>query len=136
MKEWLGTYEVVPDASRKIIMPLKFREVLPNDLLMAGLPEGFLIVCDPEFRKEALIEAPGATFEILALDSQGRLTIPSVFLGHANLDDGQSGWAMWFPNRVEIWEKTRWDLYLENIEMDKRLTHLRQEFVGDPFLRN
>ena len=134
MNEWLGTYEVVPDERGRMILPVKFREILPSDLLISGLPEGFLVVCDPKLQKEALIEVPDSSFRIINVDSQGRLTIPRVFLGHANLDDGQLGWAMWFPNRVEIWEKNRWDLYLEELGVDRKLTRLREEFM--PFIRN
>ena len=132
MNEWLGIYEVAPDKKGRVTLPVKFRSSLPNDLLISGLPKGFLIVCDPKLQKEALIEVPESAFEILTLDSQGRLTIPPVLLGCASLDDRQSGWAMWFPNRVEIWEKNRWDEYIEELAVDIRFTRLREEFM--PFI--
>lgn len=134
MNEWLGIYDVVPDEEGRVTIPAKFRSHLPGDLLVSDLPEGFLIVCDPKLQEEALVEVYRPTFEILTLDSRGRLTIPPVFLDHASLDDGQSGLAMWYPNRVEIWEKNRWDSYLEKLGLDKRLTHLIAEFA--PIIRN
>ena len=113
MNEHLGTYEIVADSKNRLKLPLKFREHLPSELLVAGLPLGFLIVCDPDLRWEALREVPDQEGELLRLDAFGRLPMSQNLLALANLDDGQKGWAMWFSDRVEIWEKIRWENYFE-----------------------
>lgn len=115
MHEWLGTYEVIADYKGRITLPEEFRRQLPKELLTSGLLEGCLAVCDPIYERIVLAEAFNQPVTTLRLDSFGRINIPPPLLSHANLDDGQTGWAMWFPDRVEIWEKARWDEYAEEL---------------------
>lgn len=136
MSEWLGIYEIVVNEKNQVTLPKRFREQLPGELLVGPFPEGFLIACDPKFKEDAFWEVPETEGELFGVDGDGRLLLPQTLLVHANLDDGQAGWVMWFPKRVEIWEKGRWNGYLEGLGTDLRQIHLRREFIGDPFLRN
>lgn len=127
---FLGTYTPRLDDKGRLILPAKFREQLEAGVVVTRGQERCLYVFPvAEFERlaEQLRQAPvtskqardylrvflsGASDE--QLDKQGRVTIPPLLRGYAGLDRDCA--VIGAGQRVEIWESTAWDTYLQQQE--------------------
>ena len=127
---FLGTHTPRLDDKGRLFLPAKFRERLAGGLVVTRGQERCLYVFPmDEFGKvaETMRAAPltnkpardylrvflsGASDEIP--DKQGRLTIPSALRQYAGLTRDCT--VIGAGSRVELWDTTAWDSYLESNE--------------------
>lgn len=130
MSELLGVYDVCADERYRIIVPSRFRQALGREVSILGLDEGCLALCKSA-DEHGISNGSKIRYitQNVAIENNGAIYIPQILLEHARLDDGQKGLAIWFPNRAEIWEKGKWENYFKGLELDKKLTLLREKIT-------
>lgn len=124
---FLGTYTPRLDDKGRLILPAKFRAQLASGLVVTRGQERCLFVFPvDEFRRmhDQIRQAPvtskqardylrvflsGAHDEVP--DKQGRLSIPAALRSYAGLDRDVA--VIGAGTRVEIWDATAWETYLE-----------------------
>jgi MraZ protein len=124
---FLGTYTPRLDDKGRLILPAKFRPALAGGLVMTKGQERCLFVMPvDEFRRmhDGLRQAPvthkqardylrvflsGASDELP--DRQGRISVPPMLRRYAGLDRDVA--VIGAGSRVEIWDLTAWETYLE-----------------------
>lgn len=124
---FLGTYTPRLDDKGRLILPAKFRgQLAPGLVVTRGQERCLFVFPTSEFRRihEQIRTAPltskqvrdylrvflsGAHDEIP--DKQGRLSIPSALRSYAGLDRDVA--VIGAGTRVEIWDASAWDAYLE-----------------------
>lgn len=127
---FLGTYEPKLDAKGRIILPAKFRDQLQGGLVMTRGQEHCIYVfpiADFMELQKTLAQAPLTSKEARSYirvllsgavddvpDKQGRITIPSRLRTYAGLDRDLT--VIGTGNRVEIWDTSAWDTYLNTQE--------------------
>lgn len=127
---FLGTHNPRLDEKNRVILPAKFREGLAEGIVITKGQERCLYVFpQTEFTRiaEALQQAPMSSKTARAYsrvffasahdetpDKQGRITIPARLREYAGLDRDLA--VIGASNRVEIWNTTTWDDYLEASE--------------------
>ncbi|MDY5151428.1 division/cell wall cluster transcriptional repressor MraZ [Actinotignum urinale] len=127
---FLGTYEPKLDAKGRIILPAKFRDQLQGGLVMTRGQEHCIYVfpiADFMELQKTLAQAPLTSKEARSYirvllsgavddvpDKQGRITIPSRLRTYAGLDRDLT--VIGIGNRVEIWDTSAWDTYLNTQE--------------------
>ena len=127
---FLGTYTPRLDEKGRLILPAKYRDELANGLVLTrGQERCIYVFSQREFEKqhEQMSQAPissrqardyarvflsGASDELP--DKQGRVTIPAMLRSYAGLDREVT--VIGAGNRVEIWDSTSWNSYLEEQE--------------------
>ena len=125
-----GEYRHAIDKKGRIIIPVKFREVLKklnknNFIVTRGLEKSLFIFSQGEwelqtekFRSLSLGEgAPRAFKRILfssayrcSLDKQGRINLPPSLIRYANIK--REVVIVGVYNRIEIWDRARWKDYV------------------------
>lgn len=124
---FLGTYKPRLDEKGRLILPAKFRnQFAPGLVLTRGQERCLFLLPLDEFRRmyEHLRQAPvtsrqardymrvflsGASDEMP--DKQGRISIPAALREYAGLDRDIA--VIGTGSRVEIWDASTWDTYLE-----------------------
>lgn len=124
---FLGTYEPRLDAKGRLILPAKFRDQLAGGLVMTRGQERCLYVfpaaefermytelrraplSSKEARNYIRVMLSGAADDIP--DKQGRIVIPQTLRSYADLDRDLA--VIGAGSRVEIWNATAWQDYLE-----------------------
>jgi len=127
---FLGTHTPRLDDKGRLFLPAKFRDRLAGGLVVTrGQERCLFIYPKDEFVRlaETMGGAPvtsksvrdyqrvflsGASDEIP--DKQGRLTVPSVLREYAGLTRDCT--VIGAGSRVELWDTTAWDAYLESTE--------------------
>ena len=127
---FLGTHAPRLDDKGRMILPAKFRDELKEGVVVTRGQERCLYVFPvAEFARlaEQLRQAPvtskqardylrvflsGASDE--AVDGQGRITIPAALRSYAGLNRECA--VIGAGQRVEIWDATAWDQYLQEQE--------------------
>lgn len=127
---FLGTYTPRLDEKGRLILPAKYRDELSNGLVLTrGQERCIYVFSQREFEKlhEQISQAPltsrqardyarvflsGASDEMP--DKQGRVTIPAALRTYAGLDREVT--VIGAGTRVEIWDTTAWNSYLEEQE--------------------
>jgi MraZ protein len=127
---FLGTHSPRLDDKGRLILPAKFREQLEEGVVVTRGQERCLYVFPlAEFARiaEQLRQAPvtskqardylrvflsGASDE--SVDRQGRMTIPTALRTYAGLTRDCA--VIGAGTRVEIWDATAWDSYLNEQE--------------------
>lgn len=127
---FLGTHSPRLDDKGRLFLPAKFRSQLADGLVVTRGQERCLYVFDmAEFMRlaEQMRSTPvtskaardylrvflsGASDE--APDKQGRITIPPGLRQYAGLD--RECTVIGAGSRVEIWDATAWDTYLQATE--------------------
>ena len=127
---FLGTHQPRLDDKGRLILPAKFREQLVEGVVITKGQEHCLYVWPrDEFERftEALGSAPitakhvrdfgrvlfaSASDEVP--DRQGRITVPGPLREYAGLD--RDCVVIGANTRVEIWDATAWDAYLNDRE--------------------
>ena len=127
---FLGTHTPRLDEKGRLFLPAKFRDRLAGGLVVTRGQERCLYVFPmDEFAKltQKFQEAPtsskaardylrvflsGASDEIP--DKQGRVTVPAALRAYAGLD--RECTVIGAGSRVEVWDTTAWNAYLESTE--------------------
>src|SRR3972149_2245934 len=126
----IGQYEGKIGAKGRIAFPKKFRTILGDRLIVTLGYENSLIVVSEENWKSLLEGTEGKPFiqsetretqrfllggaSNVELDSKGRFILPSYLRGFAEIENEVV--FLGLSRYVEIWDKTRWLEYRENLE--------------------
>lgn len=120
----IGSYISVLGDKRRTAIPKKFLAELGENPIVAKWYDGCLILVSSEFWERILSRLTegtiglklgvrdierfilGSAFEIQP-DDQGRIIIPEILAGYANLDKDLV--FVGLINRIEIWDKGIWD---------------------------
>lgn len=120
---FLGKTACKLDAKGRLIVYSKFREQInEQSLIVSRIHDDHLILLleselssviekieaedRPRKEKEDILRFLCGNSEYVNMDSQGRITIPKIFIEHAQLSNNvvQVG----KENKIEIWDETRW----------------------------
>ena len=137
---FMSEYTHSIDTKGRVIVPAKFRESLGNEFVITQGLDGCLFVFPneewnafeeklkslPMSNKDArkfvrFFLAGAATVE---LDKQGRILIPTVLREFAGLEKDVV--VVGVGNRVEIWDKSRWDEATTFSDMDEIAEHMSE----------
>lgn len=125
----LGEYQHSIDAKGRVILPAKFREEIgDNCIATKGLEKCLFVypkqewnVLESKLKQLPLAKAEARAFvrfffsgaAELECDKQGRVLVPSNLREHAALDKDIV--IIGVLNRIEIWDKTTWEDYNNQI---------------------
>lgn len=120
-----GAYEHSVDDKGRTVIPAKFRQQLGETFVMTRGLHGCLWVFSerawPEIQQKltprGLLDERGLKLERYFLgaacecapDKQGRVAIPQILMAHAGIKSNQDVWVVGLTDKVEIWDKLRWD---------------------------
>lgn len=129
---FIGEYTHSIDNKGRVIMPSKFREGLGEKFYVTKGMEGCVFVYDQEEWKrleektrqlkltskkvrqfERIFYAPARDVEF---DKQGRFVIPQNLREYAGITNEAT--IIGVSSRIEIWDKTRYEDYMDSPEMD------------------
>ncbi|MCQ2549483.1 MAG: division/cell wall cluster transcriptional repressor MraZ [Lachnospiraceae bacterium] len=132
-KEFYGEYNHTVDAKGRVIIPAKFRELLGNEFMVTKGLDGCLFVYDEEewnafanklkalpvnnanARKLVRFFMAGAAN--VEVDKNGRILLPASLREFAGLEKDVV--VAGLNNRVEIWDKERYDMKCTYDDMDE-----------------
>jgi MraZ protein len=141
-----GTYERTLDDKLRLAMPKPLRESLADEKQLiltpgtdgslslfpqsafAGLAEQLAARSPSGQEVRAFSRLLYAQSHTVELDSQGRLRLPAELAKLANLDGDVV--LLGVGDRVELWNKTRWDAYLT--ELQPRYDELAESALSQP----
>ena len=125
---FMGEYDHSIDPKGRLIIPLKFRELLGDEIVITrGFEDCLFVYSKEEWAnmeekfKSAPLSAPEARFFLrfffagaceVEIDKQGRALIPQKLREFAGLDKDVV--LAGVITRVEIWSKSRWDSAAES----------------------
>ena len=137
---FMSEYNHSIDAKGRVIVPVKFRESLGNEFVVTqGLDGCFFVFPNEEWNtfEEKLKSLPmsnkdarkfvrfflagAATVE---LDKQGRILLPPMLREFAALEKDVV--VVGVGNRVEIWDKNRWEESTSFDNMDEIAEHMSE----------
>jgi len=120
-----GAYEHSVDDKGRTVIPARFRQKLGEKFVMTRGLHGCLWVFSerswPEIQQKltpkGLLDERGLKLERYFLgaacecvpDRQGRVAIPQILMAHAGIKTNQDVWVVGLTDKVEIWDKLRWD---------------------------
>ena len=135
---FISEYNHSIDAKGRVIVPAKFREALGDEFVITQGLDGCLFVFpNDEWTKfeEKLKTLPMANKDarkfvrfflagaaLVEVDKQGRILIPPVLRTFAGLEKDVA--VVGVGNRVEIWDKARWDESTTFDDMDEVAEHM------------
>jgi len=120
-----GAYEHSVDDKGRTVIPARFRQKLGEKFVMTRGLHGCLWVFSdrawPEIQQKliprSLLDERGLKLERYFLgaacectpDRQGRVAIPQILMAHAGIKSNQGVWVVGLTDKIEIWDKSRWD---------------------------
>ncbi len=120
-----GAYEHSVDDKGRTVIPARFRQKLGEKFVMTRGLHGCLWVFSerawPEIQQKliprSLLDERGLKLERYFLgaacectpDRQGRVAIPQILMTHAGIGSNQGVWVVGLTDKIEIWDKSRWD---------------------------
>lgn len=129
-----GAYEHSVDEKGRTVIPARFRQKLGEKFVMTRGMHGCLWVFPertwPEIQQKltpkGLLDERGLKLERYFLgaacecapDRQGRVAIPQILLNHAGIKANQDVWVIGLTDKVEIWDKSRWDTFNDSLTDD------------------
>lgn len=135
---FISEYNHSIDTKGRVIVPAKFREALGEEFVITQGLDGCLFVFpNDEWTKfeEKLKTLPMANKDarkfvrfflagaaLVEVDKQGRILIPPVLRTFAGLEKDVA--VVGVGNRVEIWDKARWDESTTFDDMDEVAEHM------------
>lgn len=137
---FMGEYSHSIDAKGRLIMPAKFREQLGKEFVVTKGLDGCLFVypltewrtIEEKFREVPLTTKDARKFSRFffagaascELDNQGRVLLPAVLRGFAELD--KEVVLVGVLNRIEIWDKDKWEDTSSYDDMDEIAEHMAE----------
>ena len=135
---FIGEYNHTVDTKGRLIVPAKFREELGEEFVVTKGLDGCLFVysnsewknIEEKFRNTPLTAKDVRKFSIFffagaatcELDKQGRILIPAVLREYAGLKKDVVLAGVY--NKVEIWDKERWDESQNDSDMEDIAEHM------------
>lgn len=135
---FMGEYNHTLDAKGRLIVPSKFREQLGDEFVVTKGLDGCLFVyplsewskIEEKFRDIPLTTKDARKFARFffagaascELDKQGRALIPNVLREYASI--GKEVVSVGVLNRVEIWDKDKWQENNSYDDMDEIAEHM------------
>lgn len=129
-----GAYEHSVDDKGRTVIPARFRQKLGEKFVMTRGLHGCLWVFSerawPDVQQKltpkSLLDERGLKLERYFLgaacecipDRQGRVAIPQILMNHAGIMDGENVWLVGLTDKVEIWNKSRWDEFNNSLTDD------------------
>ena len=126
-----GAYEHSVDNKGRTVIPAKFRTRLGETFVMTRGLHGCLWIFPgklwPEIQKslvpKLLLDARRIKLERYFVgsavestpDRQGRVGIPPLLLAHADIKPESDIWIVGLSDKVEIWNRTRWEQFNESM---------------------
>ena len=120
-----GAYEHSVDGKGRTVIPARFRAKLGERFVITRGMHGCLWVFSergwPDVQEKlvcrSLLDQRGIRLERYFLgaacecapDKQGRVAIPQMLMEHAGIKGGDSVWIVGLTDKLEIWNKSRWD---------------------------
>ena len=137
-----GAYEHSIDEKGRTVIPARFRAQLGETFVMTKGVHGCLWVFSeqdwPQVQHKlvprSFLDERGIKLERYFLgaacectpDRQGRVSIPQMLMDHAGIRTGDSVWVVGLTDKVEIWNKSRWDEFNAGLT-DRIITDLGME---------
>lgn len=139
-----GEYQYAVDDKGRVIVPPAFREFVEDGMVITRGMEGCLYVfpltswqrietrltelplTDPDARNFVRFFYSGASKA--KTDSAGRVTLPATLRMFAQVDGNVV--VAGAPNRLEIWNETRWLENLSKVQTQPPAPELLRELVG------
>ena len=135
---FMGEYSHSIDTKGRLIMPAKYREQLGSEFVVTKGLDGCLFVYPQEewqsietkFREVPWTTKDARKFSRfffagaanLELDKQGRILLPAVLREFAGLEKDVV--LVGVLNRIEIWDKTKWEETSGYDDMDEIAEHM------------
>jgi len=136
----MGEYSHTIDTKGRVIVPSKFRESLGEvfivtkglDGCLFGYPESEWKTIEEKFRNIPLTTKDARKFSRFffagacdcEFDKQGRILLPQVLREHADLKKDVV--IVGVMNRIEIWDKDRWNECNTYDDMDEVAEHMAE----------
>jgi MraZ protein len=140
-----GAYEHTVDDKGRTVVPARFRQKLGDSFVVTRGLHGCLWVFSergwPQVQQvltpRSLLDERGLKLERYFLgaacectpDRQGRIAIPPMLMAHAGIKCGCSIWIVGLTEKIEIWEKSRWDAFNATLT-DSLIADLGREAEG------
>lgn len=137
-----GAYEHSVDDKGRTVIPARFRAKLGEKFVMTRGLHGCIWVFSertwPQVQQKltprSFLDPRGIKLERYFLgaasecvpDRQGRVAIPSMLMDHAVIKAGDSVWIVGLTDKVEIWNRQRWDEFNASLS-DELIAELGQE---------
>ena len=137
---FMGEYSHTIDTKGRLIVPSKFRESLGDSFVVTKGLDGCLFVypktewenIEEKFRSVPLTTKDARKFSRFffagatscEVDKQGRILIPSVLREYASLE--KEVISVGVLNRVEIWDKDKWQDNNSYDDMDEVAEHMAE----------
>ena len=141
---FMGEYNHTIDAKGRMIVPSKFREQLGNEFVVTKGLDGCLFVypneewhnIEEKFRTVPLTTKDARKFSrfffagaaTCELDKQGRILLPVVLREYAGIEKDVVSVGVF--NRVEIWDKDKWQESNSYDDMDEIAEHMADLGLG------
>lgn len=122
-----GAFEHSVDSKGRTVIPARIRAKLGETFVMTKGVDGCIWVFSekqwPEVQEKliskGLLDSRGRKLERFFMgaaaettpDKQGRVAISQILMDHAGIKPGDSVWIVGLADKVEIWEKSRWENY-------------------------
>ena len=129
-----GAYEHTVDDKGRTVIPARFRQKLGEQFVMTRGLHGCLWVfserewphVQEKLTPKSLLDDRGLKLERYFLgaacecapDKQGRIAIPQMLMSHSGIKNGDNIWVVGLTDKVEIWNKSRWDAFNESLTDD------------------
>ncbi len=137
---FMGEYSHSIDAKGRLIIPAKYREQLGKEFVVTKGLDGCLFVypltewhsIEEKFREVPLTTKDARKFSrfffagaaSVELDSQGRVLLPQVLRSFAEIEKDVV--LVGVLNRIEIWDKTKWEDSSSYDDMDEIAEHMAE----------
>lgn len=141
---FMGEYNHSVDAKGRLIVPSKFREQLGNEFVVTKGLDGCLFVysksewenIEEKFRNVPLTTKDARKFARFffagaascEVDKQGRILLPVVLREYAGIEKDVVSVGVF--NRVEIWDKDKWQESNSYDDMDEIAEHMADLGLG------
>ncbi len=137
-----GAYEHTVDDKGRTVIPARFRQKLGEKFVITRGLHGCLWVFTSQkwaqvqqmLTPKSLLDQRGIKLERYFLgaasetspDRQGRVAIPPMLMEYAGIKNGDSVWIVGLTDKIEIWNKSRWDEFNSSLT-DEVLAELGRE---------
>ena len=141
---FMGEYNHTVDTKGRLIVPSKFREQLGDEFVVTKGLDGCLFVysksewenIEEKFRNVPLTTKDARKFARFffagaascEVDKQGRILLPVVLREYAGIEKDVASVGVF--NRVEIWDKDKWQESNSYDDMDEIAEHLADLGLG------
>ena len=141
---FMGEYNHTVDTKGRLIVPSKFREQLGNEFVVTKGLDGCLFVysksewenIEEKFRNVPLTTKDARKFARFffagaascEVDKQGRILLPVVLREYAGIEKDVVSVGVF--NRVEIWDKDKWQESNSYDDMDEIAEHMADLGLG------